>query len=86
MMRQGRYLAALLLTTASLILAVSPLRAQQPVGVPQGDRWVSAAHRDGKITGEPGSPSATIEISGEKIPVPPQKFGGKIGSSYSRPS
>jgi arylsulfatase A-like enzyme len=29
-------------------------------------------------TGTPGAPSATTTISGEQIPPPPQKFGGKI--------
>jgi len=31
-----------------------------------------------QITGVPGSPSATISISGDQLPTPPQKFGGKI--------
>ena len=31
-----------------------------------------------QITGVPGSPSATTTISGEQLPAPPQKFGGKI--------
>jgi arylsulfatase len=30
------------------------------------------------ITGVPGSPSATTTITGEQLPAPPQKFGGKI--------
>src|SRR5512139_2612396 len=32
-----------------------------------------------KIYGTPGSPSATMTISGEQIPAPPQKFEGTIG-------
>src|SRR5262245_25840640 len=28
--------------------------------------------------GAPGSPSATTTITGDQIPAPPQKFGGKI--------
>src|SRR5262245_13177154 len=31
-----------------------------------------------QITGTPGSPSATTTIQGDRIPAPPQKFGGKI--------
>jgi arylsulfatase len=31
-----------------------------------------------KITGVPGSPSATTTINGEQIPAPLPKFGGKI--------
>ena len=31
-----------------------------------------------KIEGAPGSPSATMSISGQQIPAPPSKFGGKI--------
>src|SRR5512139_3249365 len=32
-----------------------------------------------KIYGTPGSPGATMTISGEQLPAPPQKFEGKIG-------
>jgi arylsulfatase A-like enzyme len=38
--------------------------------------WVPAIAQ--KINGIPGSPSATITISGEQIPPPPTKFGGVI--------
>jgi arylsulfatase len=40
-----------------------------------------------QITGVPGSPSATITISGEQIPTPPQKFRGKIerNATQSKP-
>jgi hypothetical protein len=31
-----------------------------------------------QITGVPGSPDASVAISGEQIPVPPSKFGGTI--------
>jgi arylsulfatase A-like enzyme len=31
-----------------------------------------------QATGVPGSPSATTTITGEQIPAPPQKFGGRI--------
>ena len=77
MKTRTQYLAAALLTASSLILAGSPLQAQQPDGVPQSDRWVSS-HQYGEITGEPGSPSATVTLTGEQIPPPPQKFEGKI--------
>jgi arylsulfatase A-like enzyme len=31
-----------------------------------------------RVTGVPGSPSATTTITGDQIPAPPQKFGGRI--------
>src|SRR5512134_483758 len=31
-----------------------------------------------QITGVPGSPSATTTITGDQLPPPPEKFGGKI--------
>jgi Sulfatase len=31
-----------------------------------------------QISGTPGSPSATTTITGEQLPAPPEKFGGKI--------
>jgi hypothetical protein len=34
-----------------------------------------------EITGVPGSPSATVTISGEQLPAPPGKFGGVIKES-----
>jgi arylsulfatase A-like enzyme len=64
------------LLAAALVCAI-PARAQQPAGVPQSDRWThssSAQH----VTGVPGSPSATMTISGKQLPAPPPKFGGKI--------
>lgn len=49
----------------------------EPAGVPQSDRWISS-HGQGKITGTPGSPSATIAIDGVQLPAPPQEFKGTI--------
>lgn len=49
----------------------------EPTGVPQSDRWISS-HGHGKITGAPGSPSATIAIDGVQLPAPPQEFRGTI--------
>ena len=49
----------------------------EPAGVPQSDRWISS-HGQGKITGTPGSPSATIVIDGVQLPAPPQEFKGTI--------
>ncbi len=49
----------------------------EPTGVPQSDRWISS-HGLGKITGTPGSPSATIAIDGVQLPAPPQEFKGTI--------
>jgi len=39
-----------------------------------------AAHPAGALqtSGDPGSPSATTTISGQQLPAPPAKFGGKI--------
>ncbi len=54
-----RYITARLLGIVWLILAGSPVLAQQ-------------------VTGVPGSPSATATISGEQLPPPSPKFGGKI--------
>ncbi len=49
----------------------------EPEGVPQSDRWISS-YREGVISGQPGSPSATIAIDGERLPAPPAQFKGKI--------
>ncbi len=40
-----------------------------------------------QITGVPGSPGATTTISGDQIPAPPAKFGGKIerNAAQSKP-
>ena len=40
-----------------------------------------AARAQNKITGVPGSPSATVTIDGKQIPPPPMKFGGVIKES-----
>src|SRR5262249_51828966 len=37
-----------------------------------------------QTTGTPGSPSATTTISGEQLPPPPPKFGGKIEREVSK--
>ena len=40
-----------------------------------------------QITGVPGSPDASVAISGEQIPAPPSKFGGTIerNAAQSKP-
>jgi arylsulfatase len=38
----------------------------------------------GKISGEPGSPSATITIDGKQLPPPPPKFEGKIARNAAQ--
>ncbi len=48
----------------------------QPV-VERNDQAVPGSEE--RITGVPGSPSATITIDGKQLPPPPQKFEGKIG-------
>src|SRR5208283_5935391 len=47
------------------------------VVVERNDQAVALA--DERITGVPGSPSATATIDGKQLPPPPQKFEGKIG-------
>jgi arylsulfatase A-like enzyme len=59
------------------VLISGPSVAQQPAGVPQSDRWASSSSAH-QTTGVPGSPSATTTIGGDRLPAPPQKFGGKI--------
>jgi arylsulfatase len=54
--------------TVVLWLHIVPINAQQ----------TSASPTPQQVTGTPGSPSATTTISGEQLPPPPQKFGGKI--------
>ena len=48
---------------------------------------VSVSARAQQINGVPGSPSATTTITGEQLPAPPEKFGGKIEreATKSRP-
>src|SRR5271155_4216785 len=48
---------------------------------------VPAARGQSKITGVPGSPSATVTIDGKQIPPPPMKFGGvfKESAKNSKP-
>ena len=43
----------------------------------RGDHYMAGSEE--RITGVPGSPSATINIDGKQLPPPPQKFEGKIG-------
>ena len=47
--------------------------------VERTDQVAPGASSEEKITGVPGSPSATITIDGKQLPPPPQKFEGKIG-------
>src|SRR5262245_36047114 len=37
-----------------------------------------------QIYGTPGSPSATMSITGDQLPPPPQKFGGKITTNAAQ--
>ncbi len=64
-------------TGSAALAAEADVSLREPEGVPQSDRWISS-HGQGKISGKPGSPSATITIEGEQLPAPPQEFGGKI--------
>ena len=52
-----------------------------------GALLVAVAAMAQQITGVPGSPSATTTISGEQLPPPPPKFGGKIerNAAQSKP-
>ena len=47
----------------------------QPANAATG--WASKIyHLIGKVTGAPGSPTATLNIPGDQLPPPPQPFGG----------
>ena len=61
------YKNAIALFTA-LLFALATARAADP----------APATTEGKITGTPGSPSATVTIDGRQLPPPPVKFGGVI--------
>ena len=45
---------------------------QAPAGL------AAAFSHAGEVTGDPGSPGATITISGKQLPAPEPKFGGDI--------
>jgi arylsulfatase len=50
--------------------------------------WVSKVYNlVGKVTGAPGSPTATLNIPGDQLPPPPQPFGGSIelNAAQSKP-
>jgi arylsulfatase A-like enzyme len=73
----AHFMAALIV---AVMLAALPAMAQQitePKGIPHSDRWASSSGRL-ETSGVPGSPSATTTVSGEQLPPPPAKFGGKI--------
>jgi arylsulfatase len=70
-------IAVMLITVACMAFPAMAQQITEPKGVPQSDRWISS-HGYGEITGEPGSPSATITVDGAQIPAPPQKFKGRI--------
>jgi arylsulfatase len=55
--------------TVAIWLHGAPITAQQTSASPTASQ---------QVTGTPGSPSATTTISGEQLPPPPEKFGGKI--------
>ncbi len=44
---------------------------------------LSAAAYAQQITGEPGSPGATITLDGKQLPPPDPKFGGVINEKAS---
>ena len=50
--------------------------------------WASKVYNlIGKVTGAPGSPTATLNIPGDQLPPPPQPFGGSIelNAAQSKP-
>ncbi len=49
--------------------------------VERTDQVAPGATGEERISGVPGSPSATTTIDGKQLPPPPQKFGGKIERS-----
>jgi hypothetical protein len=78
---------AVLALNGAVMLAASPASAgpileglerlfEHPK-VERTDQYVTGSEE--KITGVPGSPSATTTIDGKQLPPPPQKFEGKIG-------
>jgi arylsulfatase len=55
----------------------------QPANVATG--WASKVYNlIGKVTGAPGSPTATLNIPGDQLPPPPQPFGGSIELSAAQ--
>jgi len=72
--------AVLLLAGCATQEGERPLGAllRQITGVPQGEHGASPHEAAQPTTDVPGSPSATMTISGAQLPAPPQKFEGKI--------
>src|SRR5271166_3665789 len=66
--------------------------AKAQTAVPEAAAQAGWARRQlngliGKITGTPGSPTATVNIPGDVLPPPPQPFGGTIelNATQSKP-
>jgi arylsulfatase len=66
--------AALLVTAPAIAGSLEDLL--EHVGVLREDQSIGGSEE--RITGVPGSPSATITIDGKQLPPAPQKFGGVI--------
>ena len=60
-----------MILAGSVWFRVQRIEAQQPSAVPGGSEQT-------QVTGTPGSPAATTSISGQQLPPPSQKFGGRI--------
>ena len=60
-----------MILAGSVWFRVQRIEAQQPSAVPGGSEQA-------QVTGTPGSPAATTSISGQQLPPPSQKFGGRI--------
>ena len=60
-----------MILAGSVWFRVQRIEAQQPSAVPGGSEQA-------QVTGTPGSPATTTSISGQQLPPPSQKFGGRI--------
>ncbi len=86
-MKTRSTLPVILAIIVSLVLCSAPVSALESRREQVKDRLKSATKTPEtavQITGVPGSPSATTTISGEQLPAPPQKFGGKIGPNVAQ--
>jgi len=76
--RLYRLLACAALTAVLVATACSERAATSNAGTSNADGATPLGSAAAQISGEPGSPSATVTIDGNQIPPPPMKFGGVI--------
>src|SRR5512144_459318 len=82
-MKLQKVMPAVLAVNGAALLAATPAMADnmledllEHVGILREDQSIGGGEE--RITGVPGSPSATTSIDGKQLPPPPQKFGGVI--------